>query len=698
MNYVIGVDIGGTCTDCVVMDEAGTITVAKAFSTPLNFSDGILNALQFAAHELGIEQTTLLERAKLFLHGTTIAENALIDGNLVDAGILVTQGFEDTLSLMRGAYAQWSGRTEDEMKDIVYARRPTPLLPIQMITGIKERVDASGHVIAASNEQEVRNAVEDLVKKGAEAIGVCFLWSFANPDNERIAQKVVAELYPELFCTVSHEIAPIMGEFERMQTVALNIRLGPAISTYLHRLAEQLKEEGFRSPLLIMQAHGGLLGMQEASRRPVGLIESGPVSGLVGSKALGDILGFSNILGVDMGGTTFKAGVVSEGLIDYEREPMILRYHYALPKMNVASIGVAGGSIISLDPHTQTPRIGPKSAGAHPGPVCYDFGGENPTVTDVDLLLGYLDERFFLSGRATLNRDKAWEAFKTKIADPLGMGVLEAAGEVYRLTNSMIYDLLHTLTIERGLDPRSYVLFSYGGTAGMHVTAFAQELGVTRIIMPHSASVHGAFGLVTANVTHEEQVTQPLRVPADPNVINAIFAKLSDTTARQLRSEGFDDADITITRAIDMRYRRQVHVVTTPVDVPGQLSVDDLETVIDSFNRLYEERFGKGSGYREAGIEMVNFRLRGTGKLRKPELKGQELGLPDPKAAFVERRQAYFSTVHAMREADCYDFERLAPGNQVSGPAIVWTPITTMVINPGHAAWCDQYKNLHVTF
>ena len=258
--------------------------------------------------------------------------------------------------------------------------------------------------------------------------------------------------------------------------------------------------------------------------------------------------------------------------------------------------------------------------------------------------------------------------------------------------------MLHTLTIERGLDPRSYVLFSYGGTAGMHVTAFAQELGVTRIIMPHSASVHGAFGLVTANVTHEEQVTHPLRVPADPNVIDAIFAKLSDTTTRQLRSEGFDDADITISRAIDMRYRRQVHVVTTPVDVPGQLNADDLQTVIDSFNRLYEERFGKGSGYREAGIEMVNFRLRGTGKLRKPELKGQELGSPDPRAAFVERRQAYFSTVHAMREADCYDFERLAPGNQVSGPAIVWTPITTMVINPGHAAWCDQYKNLHVTF
>src|SRR5581483_1841496 len=479
---VIGVDIGGTCTDCVVMDQPGEMSIGKAFSTPLDFSEGILTALETVAEQLGVDVSGLLARARLFLHGTTIAENAIVDGNLATGGMLVTRGFEDTLSLMRGAYAEWSGRTEDEMKDIVHVSRPPALVPPELIVGIKERIDAAGEVVAPLDEDELRAAVRRLLRSGADALGVSFLWSFVNPVHEKAAERIIREECPGRFYTVSHEIAPIMGEFERTQTVALNIRLGPAISSYLERLERKLAALGFRNALLVMQAYGGLLGVQEASRRPVGLIESGPVSGLVGSKALGETMGMQNIIGVDMGGTTFKAGVVNEGLIDYEREPMILRYHYALPKMNVASIGVAGGSIISIDPLRKTPRVGPKSAGSHPGPVCYGFGGTEPTITDVDLLLGYLDERFFLGGRAKLDRVKATAVFEAKVADVLGMGVMEAAGEVHRLANSMIYDLLHTLTIERGLDPRSYAMFAYGGTAGMHVTAFAEELAVTRVV------------------------------------------------------------------------------------------------------------------------------------------------------------------------------------------------------------------------
>lgn len=696
MKYVIGVDIGGTCTDCVVMDAEGRITVAKAFSTPHDFSQGILNALEFAGQKLGIERDALLNRTKLFLHGTTIAENAIVNEKLVKAGVLVTRGFEDTLFLMRGGYAEWSGRSEDEMKDIVNVARPPMLTPRELIVGIKERIDAGGAVLGTPAPAEIEAAVQRMVDNGAEAIGVSFLWSFVNPDNETVAQRVIKELYPELFCTISSEIAPIMGEFERTQTVVLNARLGPAIASYLNRLQQKLSDQSFGGSLLIMQAHGGLLGAHEASSRPVGLIESGPVSGLVGSKALGEIIGFRNIIGVDMGGTTFKAGVVNDGMIDYEREPMILHYHYALPKMNVASIGVAGGSEISLDPYSGTPRIGPRSAGAHPGPVCYDFGGKEPTVTDVDLLLGYLNDRFFLDGHAKLNRAKAFEAFKTKIADPLGMDAIQAVGEVYRLTNSIIYDLVHKLTIERGLDPRSYVMFSYGGTAGMHVTSFARQLGVSRVVIPHSASVHGAFGLLTADVTHEEQLARPTRVPADPAQINSTFSQLAERVVEKLKSEGFTDRDIVLSRAVDLRFRRQVHVVTTPVAVTGDLSEQELANLTASFEKLYEERFGKGSGYKEAGIEMVNFRLRGIGLLRKPELKAEQMEGADPRAALVETREVYFSEIMGVTKACCYDFDRLVPGNEVHGPAVVWSPITTVVVNPGQRAWCDPYKNLHV--
>lgn len=698
MEYVIGVDVGGTCTDCVILDERGEITVSKTFSSPPDFSQGVVDAVALGAQELGMDLSDLLASTRLFLHATTIAENAIFTGDLAEGGLLTTRGFEDTLGLMRGGYAQWAGRSEDEIKNIPYVHRPPSLIPIDLITGIKERVDSRGEILVKANEDEIAAAVQQLVEDGAEALGVSFLWGFANPGNELTASNVIKNNFPDMFMTLSHEVAPVMGEFERTQTVALNVRLGPAVSRYLERLQERLQESGHGGSVLVMQAYGGLLGADAAAQKPVGIIESGPVSGLVGSKALGQVLGYMNILGVDMGGTTFKAGVIQEGLIDYAREPMVAQYHYASPKMNIESIGLAGGSIISLDPETGAPRIGPNSAGAHPGPICYDHGGEEPTITDVDLLLGYLDQRFFLGGREPLNEEKARQLFKAKIADPLGMEVVEAAGEVYRLANSIIYDMLHKLTVERGLDPRSYVVFSSGGTAAMHVGMFAPELNVERIVIPHSASVHGALGLVTSDIAYEEQINRPLKVPADPDMINQIFMELVERVRENLHADGFADEDMLISRAIEMRYRRQVHVVTTPIEKEGPLTEDDLETAINHFDKLYEERFGKGSGYREAGIEMVNFRVRGMGLLHKPQLTGRERGEATTTPEHQETRNAYFGSVRHVQEARCYDFERLAPGNEIEGPAIIWTRITTIVVNPGQTATCDQYKNVEITW
>jgi N-methylhydantoinase A len=698
LEFVIGIDVGGTCTDCVVLDATGAITISKAFSTPPNFSDGVIDAARLAAADLGLDLPTLLGRTRLFLHATTIAENAILTGDLAQAGLLTTKGFEATLALMRGGYAEWAGRTEEEIKNIPYVYKPPPLIPGALIRGITERVDVTGTVLAAAKREEVLDAAKSLIAAGADAIGVSFLWGFANTANERVAVDAIREVDPDLFVTTSHEIAPVIGEFERTQTVALNIRLGPAVSRYLEHLADQLRENGYDGPMLVMQAYGGLLSADLAKSRPVGMIESGPVSGLVGSKALGDVLGQPNIIGIDMGGTTFKAGVISHGSIDYAREPMVAQYHYSSPKINMESIGLAGGSIIHIDPDSGAPHVGPKSAGASPGPVCYDRGGEEPTITDVDLLLGYLDERYFLGGREPLNPDKARAAFAAKVAEPLGLDLLDAAGEVYRLANSMIYDMLHKLTVERGLDPREYVMFSSGGTAGMHVAAFAPALNVRSVVVPSSASVHSALGLVTSDVAHEEQVTHVMRVPADGAAVDGVLRELVGNVAERLRADGFDDEDMAFTRAIEMRYRRQVHVVTTPVEAEGTLTDDDVEATVRRFESLYEERFGEGSGYREAGIEMVNFRVRGVGSLGKPQLRPGELGDDDPSAACVEERDAYFVSERALLRAPCYDFQKLTPGNRIDGPAIVWTPITTVVVNPGQAAFCDQFKNISITW
>ena len=690
MSYVVGIDIGGTCTDCVVVDDIGVVTLGKAFSTPPDFSGGILDALGVAAEQLGTSPAELLTDTQLFLHSTTVAENAVVDGTLARAGVITTRGFEDTLFAMRGGYGRWSGLTEDEKRNPVDTEKPEPIVPRSLVRGVRERTDADGSVRFAATAEDVEAAVQTLVADDVEAIGVSTLWSFANPQSERQVAEVVRRLSPDLFLTLSNEIAPVVGEYERTSTVALNARLGPVVRGYLENLRRQLADNGFAGQLLVAQAYGGLLPVDEAAERPVGMIESGPVSGLVGSQALGERMGLRNIIAADMGGTTFKVGTVREGLIEYQRESMVLRYHYALPKMDVVSLGLAGGSIVSIDGRTGTPRIGPRSAGSYPGPVCYAHGGEEPTITDIDAILGYLNPEYFLGGRAGLDIERARDVFDAKIASRLGLEVVEAAAAMYKLANSLFHDLLHKTTVQRGLDPRRFALFSFGGTAGMHVGAYGEELGVAAIVIPYSASVHGAFGLVTSDVAHEDQITHPLRAPFDAATVASIFGELESRIRTQLEAEGFGPGDIRLQRAVDMRYRRQVHILTVPF-------APSLDETIDAFERLYEQKYGPQSAYRDAGIELVSFRVRGSGSVARHDFHAEELGEADPGAALVARVEAWVDKAGEMQEVPGYDFERLRPGNAVTGPAVVWSPITTLVVPAGHTARVDQYRSVVVT-
>ncbi len=562
---------------------------------------------------------------------------------------------------------------------------------------MRERVDVAGQVLQPLDDDELEAAVRALLDSDVEALGVSFLWSFTNPANEQRAKTLIERLAPGVFLTVSHEIAPIVGEYERTSTVALNARLGPVVARYLENLRRGLEQEGFSGILLVMQAYGGLLPFEQAARRPVGMIESGPVSGLVGSQGLGELIGARNIIAADMGGTTFKVGVVREGLIEYQRESMVLRYHYALPKMDVVSLGLAGGSIISVDPRTGTPHIGPRSAGSYPGPVCYGHGGEEPTITDIDAVLGYLNPDYFLGGREQLDIEHARRQFATRVADPLGLGVMEAAAAVYKLANSLFFDLLHKTTVQRGLDPRQFALFSFGGTAGMHVAAYGEELGVSTIVVPHSASVHGAFGLITSDIAHEDQITRPMRAPVDPLELRPVFEELERRMLEQLAEEGFEGDRVTLRRSIDMRYRRQVHILTVPVPSEGPITGESLERTIELFERLYEEKYGKESAYREAGIELVSFRVRGSGLVQKPRFHVEGSAGPDASQAVVRTVEAWVDKAGAVQQVSGYDFEAMRPGNSVEGPAIIWTPVTTLVVAPGQAAHVDEYANLVIS-
>jgi N-methylhydantoinase A len=694
MQYTVGIDIGGTGTDCVVVDTNGEVTLGKAFSTPPDFSTGILAALEVAAGELGLTRAELLERTTLFLHSTTVAENAVVDSTLATGGILTSAGFEDTLFAMRGGYGRWSGLTEEGKRNPIDTDKPPPIIASDLIRGIRGRTDAQGTTRVPVDPAQVEAALEELLARGAEAIGVSLLWSFTNPEAELAVKQVVDRVAPDVFFTMSHDIAPIVGEYERTSTVALNIRLGPVIRRYLDNLADGLRAEGFAGILLVMQAYGGLLPFDKAAQAPVGMIESGPVSGLVGSKSLGELIGARNIIAADMGGTTFKVGVVRDGLIEYQRESMVLRYHYALPKMDVVSLGLAGGSIISVDPRTGTPQIGPRSAGSYPGPVVYQHGGEDPTVVDVDAILGYLNADFFFGGREALDIDHARRVFEAKVAGPLGMDVVSAASAMYKLANSLFHDLLHKTTVQRGLDPRDFALFSFGGTAGMHVAAYAEELGTPQIVIPYSASVHGAFGLITSDIAHEDQITQPMHLPADTAEIEGIYDDLERRMSEQLAEEGFTGDAVRLQRAVDMRYRRQVHIMTVPVDSDGPIDEAVLERAVSRFESLYQEKYGKESAYREAGIEFVSFRLRGEGIVRTPDFRHADAGPSDASHAIAARVEAWVAGADEMCEVDGYDFERLEPGNEFAGPAIVWTPITTVVVAQDQTARVDEYKNL----
>jgi N-methylhydantoinase A len=692
MSYIIGVDVGGTFTDVVVLDAEGSITIGKALSTPRDFSTGVLDSIESAAEAMGIRLEELFGQASMLLLGTTAAENAIITGQLARVGLLMTKGFEDILILARGGYGRWSGLSDEEIRHPVMTNKPPPIVSRNDIEGVCERTNSEGKIMVPLDEADATNALKALMDRGVDSLGVCFLWSFVNSENEQKMAELIRKLYPQVSVTLSHDLAPRIGEYERTSTVALNAALSPTLSSSLQSLETRVAENGFKKSLLVMQGYGGLLSVPQATARAVGMIESGPAGGIIGSQFIGNLAGMKNVIGCDMGGTSFKVGVITEGAFEYAWESTIHRYHSLIPKIDVVSIGAGGGSIVWIEPRTNLPRIGPQSAGSSPGPVCYDLGGLEPTLTDVNLILGYVDPDYFLGGRMKLNREKALEQFEKKVAQPLGMDVEAAASSVYTLANSQMSDLVRRVTVERGLDPKDYVLFAYGGAGAIHASAFAPQMGVQSVVIPSTASVNGAFGIVSSDVTHEYSLTKHFGVPANEREVNEVFSELEQRALAELKGEGFSEENIQFHRSIGMQFGLQVHEVITPVPVNGTLTREDLEDTYLRFERLYEQKHGKGSAYKEAGMEITGFQLRAAGRLTKPSLSAHEPEGSSAEKALIDRREVSFD---GQRQSTAvYDFDALRIGNQISGPAIILTPVTTMVIQPGQRAEVAPYKNV----
>ena len=693
--YIVATDVGGTCTDTIIIASTGEIHIGKALSTPPDFATGVLASIASATEIMGVDRRHVLERTTLFIHGSTVVDNTVLTRDGAPTGLLATRGFEDTLLVTRGAYGRWSGLTEDGIKNPVRTDRAEPLVATGAIRGIRERIDCDGEVVEDLDLEEAERAVRYLVKtKKVEAIAVSFLWSFFNPKHERAVRDLIGRIAPEVYVTLSSDIAPVPGEYERTSTAVINAYAGRVTRDYLRSLEGLLAENGYRGQTMVMQGYGGLLPASESGDRAVGMIECGPAAGVIGAKFLGDLMGDTEIIAADMGGTTFKVGVIQNGELDYAREPMVDRFHYVAPKIDVVSIGAGGGSIVQLDPKTRLPTVGPRSAGSRPGPICYGLGGTEPTLTDVMLLIGYMEPGHFLRGSMTLDVVNTRRIFKEKIADPLGVSVEEAAIGIYRIAAAQITDLIRTITVERGLDPRDFVLHAFGGTCGMLASAFGEELEVKRIVIPYTASVNCAFGLVTADVRHEYSTTTTLPSDVDVGEVNAIFAPLTERARQQLEAEGFTGEATRFDWSIDLRYRRQVHEVTTPVRATTPLDASGLAALIDDFESLYERKFGKGSAYREAGIEMTMFRLTASGLMQPPRLPVEAEGEAACEGARIGRRPIFVEVRGRLVESDIYDFSRLSPGNRLLGPAVIHTPITTIAVQEGQTARMDGYRNI----
>ena len=697
--FIVATDVGGTCTDTVVVAPGEAFIMGKALSTPPDFAGGVLDSIAVAAQQMDLSVEELFARTYLFMHGSTVVDNTLLTRSGAPTGLITTGGFEDTVFVTRGAYGRWAGQPEDWIKHPVASDRPAPLISEDAVCGVPERVDYKGAVLLPLDEAETEQAVRHLVgDRKVEAIAIAFLWSFYNAENERKARDIVRRVAPEAYVTLSSDIAPVPGEYERSSTAVINAYAGRITSGYLTDLKAQLASRGYGGPVMVMQGYGGLLPSQEAADRAVGMIECGPAAGVIGAKALGDLMGDADVIAADMGGTTFKVGVIQNGEIEYAREPMVDRYHYVAPKIEVVSIGAAGGSIVSLDPRTNIPRVGPRSAGADPGPVCYGRGGTEVTLTDVFTLIGYMDPDIFLGGAMTLDIAAARAAFETQIAGRLGMPVEEAAFGIFRVASAQVTDLIHEITVERGLDPRDYVLHAFGGSCPILASSFAAELNVRRIIVPYTAAVNCALGLVSADIVHEYSVTTTLPGDTDPATINALYAPMIEKAQAQLAAEGFAEADTALDWSVDLRYARQVHEVTTPVYGATPMDAAALKRLIDDFEALYERKYGKGSAYREAGIEMTLFRLSASGRLERPDIEPLPLEGPDAGHALTGRREIFVDARNGMAPADVYDFTRIRPGNEIAGPAVIHTPITTIVVQDAQRARMDELRNIVIDF
>jgi N-methylhydantoinase A len=691
--FRVGVDIGGTFTDLILVDDdTGQLTVGKSLTT----TDDPSKAVETVLAEALEASRTPAQQVRTIIHGTTLVTNAIIQRQGARTALITTNGFRDAVEIGR--------EHRYELYDI-FLDMPRPLVPRYLRFGLDERCYADGTIERPLPEDELALLVRELAQKGIEAIAICFLHSYANPENERRAAALVKEIAPETAVSISSEVNPEIREYERTSTTVANVYVQALVGRYLKELRGRLERLGFIGRLFVMLSSGGIGTVETASRFPVRLLESGPAAGALATAFYGRTAGYGDLLSFDMGGTTAKLCVVEAGepLTSTEFEvDRVYRFKKGsglpvrVPVIEMIEIGAGGGSIARLD-SLGLLKVGPESAGADPGPACYGRGGAEPTVTDADLVLGYLDPEFFLGGRMRLDRQAAEQAIQTRIAQPLGISLVEAAWGIHQIVNESMANAARVHAIERGKDPRSFPLFCFGGAGPVHGYGVAEVLHSPAMIAPFGAGVTSTVGFLTAPLAFDFVRSAYGRLDElDWAQASSIFAELQAEGRALLVDSGVAADRIRYTRSADMRYVGQGHEVAVPL-ADGQLGPGSLDSIVQAFEQVYRRLYQRGGP--SVGLEVINWRL--VASAPRPTLNlatNGAAGRGSAEQALKGRREAYLHEDRDYRLVPVYDRYELGSGAAFDGPAIVEERESTVIIGRRGRATVDDIRNLRIDF
>jgi N-methylhydantoinase A len=680
-NARLAADIGGTFTDIAVFDDkTGRISFGKALSTPARLVDGISAGVEKAGSSYA--------DARLFLHGSTVAINTILERTGARTALVITEGFRDIYEI---------GRINRPDAYNLYFRKHVPLIERALRFEVRERMLSDGEVDKPLDEAEVEALAKHLGSLGIEAAAILFLNCYRNADHEARAKKIIERVNPKMFVSASHELSQEYREFERCSTVAANAYIGPRVRSYIGEIDDHAKAAGFGGSLLIVQSTGGLYEAAQAKQFCIRMLESGPAAGVIGTQAMCATLGLDRAIAFDMGGTTAKAGVIVDGEAMTTGTALLGGYDQALPvqiaMMDIFEVGTGGGSIARVMEGGAL-HVGPRSAGAAPGPACYGLGGAEPTVTDANLVLGRLGADRFLGGEMKLDVAAAEKALRTKVADPLGMSVVEAADGVLRIASTAMSYAVKGVTTERGLDAGDFALVAYGGAGPLHAVMVAREIGIRQVIIPFAPGVFSAYGMLFADLRYDYVRTSPGRLAdADFAAIEKMFKAMEQDGRAAVAAAAVAPRAVTVKRAMDMRYVGQEHAVT--VDLPLKVfAKQDRKAIKQHFDDMHLQRYGTSAPAEPA--EIVSLRATISGEMRKPRHDKVPKGTATPpRAAFTGKRKAYFGKKFV--QTPTYSRAALTAGNKIAGPALIEEHASTTVLMPGDKLVVDPYGNLVIS-